>query len=260
MKGSKYIQSSKNQVYINVKKDLQNSRKTLFIGLPCEVGALKNFIKNHQEFLFTCELVCHGPTSRKVAWEYVNGLEKKYRSSVKSLNLRYKNGDWKIPYIKIEFANGKVFMDQFYHTEYGYAFYFMGMESCYNCRYKGDKSVADITIGDFWGLSKYDKDYNELGVSMGIVHTEKGKGLLQNLELFHLFTASYEDATRNNEDVYNSRQHKPREIIFRRYMEKYSLFQAYSKHNSLYMRLKSKGKRILENVKEMLLMTQKNIR
>lgn len=44
--------------------------------------------------------------------------------------------------------------------------------SCYNCQCKV-YNKADLTLGDFWGLSKRDLRYNSNGVSAIIVHSEK---------------------------------------------------------------------------------------
>lgn len=56
-------------------------------------------------------------------------------------------------------------------------------KACYNaCKYKKDKSAADIRIGDLWG-NVYQK--NEDGVSAVIAFTEKGEDILKqcNCEL-----------------------------------------------------------------------------
>lgn len=41
--GSKYLQSNMNDVYISVKKLLENNKKVLFSGTPCQVYGLKTF-------------------------------------------------------------------------------------------------------------------------------------------------------------------------------------------------------------------------
>lgn len=246
LRGTKYIQSNKNLIYRDVKKDLQDNRKVLFIGLPCEVAALRNYIKDQQKLLYTCELVCHGPTSKKVGREFIEKLEKKYKSVVIGLNLRYKQKEWNVPYIWIEFENGKVFTAPFYQTEYGRAFYLLARECCYSCSFKGQMSVADITIGDFWGLSRLDGNYNELGVSMAIVHSDKGEELLQDLENFRLFMDKYENAIKSNADIYESRTHKPRENVFKTAIEKNTLFQACLIYDGMWTRGKVMIKKCLK--------------
>ena len=48
-----------------------------------------------------------------------------------------------------------------------------------SCKYKYDKSSADIRIGDFWGPTYAQ---NEEGVSSVIAFTEKGEQILQQLD------------------------------------------------------------------------------
>ena len=42
--------------------------------------------------------------------------------------------------------------------------------------------VSDITLGDFWGLDKVDNCIDDdTGISLAIVNTEKGSGLLRKI-------------------------------------------------------------------------------
>lgn len=90
LKGSKYIETDKKDVYVRVKSLLARGDKVLFIGLPCTVAALYRFLGERTENLLTCELICHGPTSTKVHEEYVSYLEKKYNSKIIGFSVRHK--------------------------------------------------------------------------------------------------------------------------------------------------------------------------
>ena len=53
-------------------------------------------------------------------------------------------------------------------------------ESCYNCSFKNFPRVADITIGDFWGVrKKYD---DNKGTSLIMVNSQKGKKLFNGIK------------------------------------------------------------------------------
>ena len=42
--------------------------------------------------------------------------------------------------------------------------------SCYDCKFKGENSDADITMGDYWGIKQQHPDfYNNMGVSVVVV-------------------------------------------------------------------------------------------
>lgn len=44
LQGSKYVQSSMNDSYQKVKRELQTGREVLFCGVPCQVEALKRYL------------------------------------------------------------------------------------------------------------------------------------------------------------------------------------------------------------------------
>ena len=62
--GSKYVKSNPSGIYKKVKECLKNGRKALFIGLPSQVAACKNYVgQKNCESLYTIDLVCHGTPS-----------------------------------------------------------------------------------------------------------------------------------------------------------------------------------------------------
>ena len=53
-------------------------------------------------------------------------------------------------------------------------------ECCYRCAYANTERVADITVGDFWGIEQAHPDFfSPDGVSSVFVNTEKGGALLE---------------------------------------------------------------------------------
>ena len=65
-------------------------------------------------------------------------------------------------------------------------------KACYEkCKYKYDKSSADIRIGDAWGKLYHN---NEKGVSIAIAFTSKGNNLLNSLNC-HLEAWPFEELT-----------------------------------------------------------------
>ena len=242
--GTKYIQSRKGDVYQNISDMLAINEKVLFIGLPCEVAALKRYvgIDKHKN-LYTVELICHGVTSPAVAQEYVQYIEKKHKGSVTSLSVRNKRYGWTPPCIKVGFDNGKTFLKLFDSTAYGYAFRKMSRPSCYNCHYKGDNRMADITIGDYWGCTEIDKCWNSDGVSVITVHTQKGKALFSELTDISVYRLTYEQAVTNNSMVNTSRKQNGRAEYTRSFV-KNGIFQARKKTESI----KSVCVRIARNI------------
>lgn len=234
MRGSKYIQSNKEDVYVEIENILNNGGLVLFSGLPCEVGGLKGYLKKEYNNLITCDLICHGPTSQKINEQYINSLVDKFGVNINNFTVRYKNkGNWTPPYIKAEFENNKTYIAPFYSTSYGMAFSIMKRKSCYSCGFKGDNSKADITLGDYWGMDKNDKDYNVSGVSVLIVNTEKGEELVSKLEEFKIFLGEYEKVVKNNLPLVESTKMSVKRDIFTRLLKEKGLEVAANKGISI---------------------------
>ena len=59
----------------------------------------------------------------------------------------------------------------------------MSRPSCYKCLYTTSNRVADISLGDLWGVHIYCPDlYNgDRGASLIITNTDKGKKIAENI-------------------------------------------------------------------------------
>ena len=180
-KTSKYAQAIKGNIYKQIKGDLSKGRPVLFIGLPCEVFAVKRYVGDHNQ-LYTAELVCHGPTSQLVHKKYCRELEEKYKSNLVRFSTRHKlNGKWKPYYVYAAFANGKTFQVPFHQSEYGIAFRYLKRPSCNECPFKSPYLYSDVMLGDFHIAGPGNPVYDEHGVSVALVHTNKGEELLKSL-------------------------------------------------------------------------------
>lgn len=62
----------------------------LFIGLPCQVAALNNYIKDKKN-LYTVDLICHGSPSPIILEKYLAENYVDIRK-IKDLNFRNKDG------------------------------------------------------------------------------------------------------------------------------------------------------------------------
>lgn len=67
LQSSKYVQSDMSRVYDDIREALNNKKKCLFIGTPCQTAAVRNMFGEH-EGLYLIGLICGGVPSPKV-WE-----------------------------------------------------------------------------------------------------------------------------------------------------------------------------------------------
>ena len=223
LKGSKYIQTQK-RVLINgeytplwplVADKLKAGREVLFTGLGCDVAALYSYLKaNHVDTskLYTIDLICFGPAILEIHRQYIESLERKYHSRIKSFTVRHKLKGWTPPYVRAEFQDGREYLTPFYETEYGQAFGIYSREHCYACRFKGTNHQADITVGDYWGLTPEMPGWNADGVSIFLVRTEKGEDLIRRIDAqeFTIAPADSEFIVKHNPMYYESRD-KPQD-------------------------------------------------
>ena len=100
------------------------------------------------------------------------------------MRFRYKKLGWHGHNMHIEFVNGKVLDNDSLGNSYC-GLYFSNMitrPSCHECKFANMNRVGDITIGDFWGIEKkYPELDDELGVSLAIINTFKGKRLFDKI-------------------------------------------------------------------------------
>ncbi len=179
---SKYIQSDTKGIYKKIKSLLVDGEKVFFCGTPCQVSALINFIpKELRESLFTADIICHGVPSQKTFDMYIKTLEKKHDSKIADFTFRVKDNKYKHAHgysYRVADKGKQVVINGVYtQSSYYNAFkkYLIFRESCYSCKYATQNRVSDITLGDFWGIEKYDFPANtDAGVSMIITNTARG--------------------------------------------------------------------------------------
>lgn len=245
LKGSKYAQTVKGDVFNNVKDDLSD-KKVLYIGLPCDIAALKKIIKDDTN-LFTVELICSGITSQQAHRQFVEHIEAIHKKKITYFTYRNKDKGMSWPMIKAYSGKTLCFNKPWYASLAGYTFKTFMRYSCYKCLFKGIYNKADLTLGDFWGLHKNDSRYNANGVSAIIVHNTKGLEMIHSLENFILHDASYEEIKKGNPRLYSSLPQPNKRKIFGKVFAERGLVDACNECRSLKDKIK-------DFVKEMLVL------
>lgn len=181
---SKYQQSEIGYLYREIGAALQEKKKILFCGTPCQVGGLKAFLGKEYENLYTCDFICRGVSSPKIFLKYIADLKQCYKSDIEFIWMKNKCNGWHSLTTVIGFRNGTQYEKKGGDDSYIqlYLKYNAGVrDSCYECRFKGNRSMADITLGDFWGLEENELDDN-CGTSVVICRSKKGEELIDTIE------------------------------------------------------------------------------
>jgi len=229
LKGSKYVQSNVKDTFSNVKQDLKNGMYVLFSGTACQVGGLKNYLKNTDTSkLYTCDLVCHGVPSPKIWKEYLNHCEKKYNGKVTNANFRDKTLGWNAHKEAI-WIDGK----KYNSNEYAYLFNdnYISRPSCFNCKFTNLDRPADFTLADFWGINNILPEFNDnKGVSLLLVNSSKGAEVLEACKKdIECFECDLQKSAKPNPNLYMSSQ-KPKDgDYFWNNYEKYGFEKALNK-------------------------------
>ncbi len=200
-KGSKYFQSDTEGIYKEVKEQLKQGRKVLFCGAPCQVAGLNRYAGVDEPNLITVDFICRGINSPMVFKKYVEECEKHYGSPVKKVHLKNKNRGWTRLGTYMEFQNGRTYYRDRVTDPWVNGFVrgdlFM-RPCCARCKYKEKVRIADISIGDFWGL-KGTKDDLFKGISVILVNTRKGAEFLESVkEKLFMEQHTYEEASKGN--------------------------------------------------------------
>ncbi|MBR2344694.1 MAG: Coenzyme F420 hydrogenase/dehydrogenase, beta subunit C-terminal domain [Lentisphaeria bacterium] len=198
--GSKYLQAGMEDIYQRCRSYLADGRKVLFTGTPCQVAGLKHFLNREYKNLLTAELICHGAPSPLIWKKYIEKLRSDCKfTELISVNFRDKTEGQRSYHLCVKGNSNKKdfqsFSQRFYDNLYMKAFLqdLSLRPSCYDCAAKKRRSGADLTIGDFWGISKY---YPELdddkGISLVIANNIEALNFLQTLETVSLHQVCYE--------------------------------------------------------------------
>lgn len=215
LKGSKYVQSTIGMILKNVREDLREGRKVLFIGTPCQIAGIKSFI-GEKENLYTVDLICHGTPPLAYLRKHIL---KKTKGIVPD-EIFFRKG----AYLLLLLLGGKeIYRSSLFEQRYKDTYYntffdgFTYRESCHTCNYAQPQRVSDVTIGDFWGLKDNLPLEHPHGCSVLLPITEKGRKLIEGIrQEFNLYERTVEEAINGNDQLRHPKEKNFRIKMFER--------------------------------------------
>lgn len=185
IRNSKYAQGTAKGFYIAIRDLLKAGEKVLVCGLPCQMAALRSFLRKDYDNLIIIDLICLGINSPKVLRKYLDSLEIRHNSKIVYYKAKNKELGWRQLTTKVVFENGEVEYDKRDTNPFTHGFistHAYARPSCYDCKFKGLPRIADITLGDLWGAesivgAEYDHD---LGTSVIMINSQKGLDFYQS--------------------------------------------------------------------------------
>ena len=240
-RGSKYVQSQTGDTFKQTEQFLKQGRQVLYSGTPCQIAALKLYLKKEYDNLLTIDIICHGTPSPGVFRWYLSEelqmtaarqnnkklelsntstitsiakadiLAKEQGFKIKDIRFRDKQLGWKNYHFVLSLAN----ISTSIRTSISYPFHenaFMRgflrdiylRPSCYACPAKSGKSCSDITLADYWGIQSIMPELDDdRGVSAITINSTKGQNALHSTDA-ELYTAPYEDLCKKNPSLLKS--------------------------------------------------------
>ena len=172
--GSKYVQSDVTQSYPEMEEYLNKGKTVLFAGTPCQCAGVKSAFGSY-DGLVLVDIICHGVPTPRVFEMYL----KENFENVRNVSFRDKKHGWDEFSMRVDLDKG-----EYRATRYKDPYIRMFFEnvnlrpSCYKCSWKGEGFVSDITLGDYWGVTKNHPHMNDdRGTSLVVVRSEKGREL-----------------------------------------------------------------------------------
>ena len=192
---SKYSQSIIGISYIQAKKFLNEGKKVLYSGTPCQIAGLNNYLnlsKVNATNLLTVEVICEGVPSPLYIKKYNEYFNKKFGQEIDSIDYRYKgksifsHGKWDFEVMRIKLKNDKsIEIDRWFNPFWSiWLRHLISRPSCYKCPYVKQDRTADITLGDLWGVHIYCPELygKNGGSSLVIANSKKGEEIVKKAQ------------------------------------------------------------------------------
>ena len=186
LRGSKYLQSRTENCYILAKKFLNDGKKVLYSGTPCQIVGLHNYLGKDYKNLISVDIICHGVPSPLVWQKYLQSLPQASSGhKPRRISFRHKYYGWKRFSISIKYDDAEYLCesgkDKFMQT---FLRDLCLRPSCYECPSKGEERVSDFTIADFWGIQDVMPEMDDdKGTSLVIIHSDKGREIFEKIKL-----------------------------------------------------------------------------
>ena len=185
LRSSTDLQSKAEGLYKEIRELLRKGEKVLACGTPCQMAALRSFLRKDYDNLIIVDFICRGVNSPKVYRKYLDSLERKFGGKVVYVKAKNKELGWRNLTRKVVFDNGKVYYGVHMQDDFrrGYHTNVYCRPSCYTCQYKGFPRMADITIADYWGIERVDPNMdNNIGTSMILLNSNKGIAFFEKVK------------------------------------------------------------------------------
>ena len=164
LQGSKYLQSNTVYTYRETKEALKSGKWVLYSGCPCQIAGLYAYLGDFSiENLTTVEVICHGVPSADNFHKYLNDMFPNKVEDITDIRFRDKEHFGWSSSVSIDFNGKNEYFKNDKEDPYmkGFLPCMTLRRSCENCKFSKIPRQADISLGDFWGIAKYDPSWDD---------------------------------------------------------------------------------------------------
>ena len=183
MRESKYVQSCTRGIWERIRELLDQGKEVLFSGTPCQCAALKSYLGKDYERLIVVDFLCHGVPNNRMFKDFIDHLNSTSKTPVVGFSFRNKIFGWNSNSINYSISSdGKINSNWINQSFYSFFSKNLSLRpACYRCPYRSMHRPSDITIADFWGIERLTGCKNRDGVSLVLIHSEKGQSMIESI-------------------------------------------------------------------------------
>lgn len=212
---SKYVYSNMVDAFEFYESRLNSENRCIFIGLPCQVAAMRTYLtakgKSLKNILFV-DIICHGVPPYRYLDEHIKKIETFVDKPIKKVTFRHKSSFL----LKLYTEEDSCVYSKNMNEDLYFRAFVEGLnyrDNCYHCRYSREDRVSDITIGDYSGLgSMAEWEGEKRMVSVILCNSEKGtlcvKKLVDEMRITAIERPCEEPF---NDEIGNPQLHHPSE-------------------------------------------------
>lgn len=207
LRSSKYLQSNAEGMYKGIKSLLIKGEKVLICGLPCQIAALKAFLRKDYENLITVDLICRYINSPYAYRRYLDCLENEYGGKVVYIKAKNKELGWRKLTHKVLFSNNRTYygtIDDDIFMKASMKLNCLSRPSCYECKFKSFPRYGDITIGDYWATKEKSSLDDDTGTSVALLNSQKGVDFFNTIKKIKKEEITFDSVKNGNPALYKS--------------------------------------------------------
>ncbi len=181
----RFLKSRSTEAFHRIKELLEEGRFVMFVGLTCECGGLRAFLKKSYTKLFVCDLMCHAVVSEKLFRKYIASIEATKEAKVREVHFgAYPAKSMQAGRaMNIELEGQKPISRKYELSQY----YQMAeawlpiREACANCSYTPVKRSGDISLGEIRDMGRGAIPEKWKNYSLITANSDKGYRVLKRL-------------------------------------------------------------------------------